>query len=315
MDITEEVNATSEVLKWKGVHLMYFWFSSCSQKVRIVLGEHNVPYVPKHVDLINCENATEDFLNINKRGVVPVLIHDGRVYVESNEIMKYVDDKFKAEGRSLYPVSAADVDFTEKTLALEDSLHEDMRTLTFGFILPRGLAAKPADKLEQYDRNGPADSGRKAEVEWWQKYALDGVSEEDVKGAFQRYSAAFDSLEARLSDERAFLCGSNLTIADVAWAININRMSLCGFPIARWPKVHKLFLSLKDRPSFKDPLSLEMPMPVIRKVYQTTQWLTGTTLVEIVEGKSSPVTPLVWIGGAIALTTAGLAAALTLKRK
>lgn len=190
-----------------------------------------------------------------------------------------------------------------------------MRTLTFGFILPRGLAAKPADKLEQYDRNGPADSGRKAEVEWWQKYALDGVAEEDVKGAFQRYSAAFDGLEARLSDERAFLCGDGLTIADVAWAININRMSLCGFPVARWPKVHQLFLSLKERPSFKEPLELEMPMPVIRKVYQTIQWLTGTTLVEVAEGRSSAVLPIVWIGGALSLTAAGIAAAMFMRKK
>lgn len=124
MDITEEVKRTgSDVLQFKGVRLYYFWFSSCSQKVRIVLGEHGVPFEPYHVDLITCENATEEFLNINKRGVVPVLVHDGKIYIESNEIMKYVDDKFQVEGRSLYPVAAADVDFTEKTLALEDSLH------------------------------------------------------------------------------------------------------------------------------------------------------------------------------------------------
>ena len=39
---------TSEVKSWKGLHLLHFAGSSCSQKVRILLGEKNLPWVSHH---------------------------------------------------------------------------------------------------------------------------------------------------------------------------------------------------------------------------------------------------------------------------
>ena len=173
----------------------------------------------------------------------------------------------------------------KNTLVLEDSLHDAMRDLTFGFILPRGLAAKPTDKLEEYAANGPSDDGRAAEVAWWRKYALDGVSPDQARQAFQRYTDAFQGLEDRLSDGRQFLCGDHMTIADIAWVVNINRMDLCGYPMRRFPLLNTLFTQLRARASFQAAFELEMPMPVFRRAYQSYQWLTGSTLVDIAEAR------------------------------
>ena len=121
MRITDEVT-NEEVKGLKGLHLYYFWcipasyfissmrvcwelnyetnlcdrFSSCSQKVRILLAEKELEFERHHVDLITCENATEEFLSINKRGLVPILVHDGEVHVESNDILQYIDETFEA---------------------------------------------------------------------------------------------------------------------------------------------------------------------------------------------------------------------------
>jgi glutathione S-transferase len=146
-------------------------------------------------------------------------------------------------------------------LAEEDSLHADLRSLTFGFVLPRALAAKPQAQLEAFEALGPRNEGRAREVRWWQQYALEGVGSAEATAAVLRFDAAFGRLEERLewlatADPRldssapgrragtrdpegaaprgpcsrpsGFLCGGHVTVADVAWAINVNRLELCG---------------------------------------------------------------------------------------
>jgi glutathione S-transferase len=177
VNITSEVQ-NAEVKSWRGVHLLHFWFSSCSQKVRIVLAEKGISFVSHHIDLVTCENATQWFLSINKRGLVPILVssktyqapminrstfgsqvHDGQVHVESNEIMEYIEKTWPE------PKMSVDDPFTRSTLLVEDALHVDMRTLTFGFLLPRAIAAKPMKRLQDYANLGPQDDGRDSEVQ------------------------------------------------------------------------------------------------------------------------------------------------------
>ena len=47
---------TPEVLSWKGVHVLHFMGSSCSQKLRVYLNLKGIPWVSHHVDLPANEN-------------------------------------------------------------------------------------------------------------------------------------------------------------------------------------------------------------------------------------------------------------------
>ncbi len=47
---------TREVLHWKGVHVLHFMGSSCSQKLRIFLNLKNIPWESHIVDLFANEN-------------------------------------------------------------------------------------------------------------------------------------------------------------------------------------------------------------------------------------------------------------------
>ena len=85
---------TREVLGWKGVHVLHFMGSSCSQKLRVFLNLKGIPWQSHPVDLPNYENMQPWFLGINPRGLVPVLVHDGAVIVESSVICAYLDDVF-----------------------------------------------------------------------------------------------------------------------------------------------------------------------------------------------------------------------------
>ena len=82
---------TTEVLEWKGLNLFHFQSSSCSQKTRILLSEKGVEWESHPINLMTHENFTHWFLGINPRGLVPVIVHNGEVHIESNDIMRYID--------------------------------------------------------------------------------------------------------------------------------------------------------------------------------------------------------------------------------
>ena len=71
--------------------------STCSQKVRMTLAEKGFPergvdWVDHHVDLGKFEQLDPEYLKLNPNGVVPTLVHDGAVLIESSAIVEYLDE-------------------------------------------------------------------------------------------------------------------------------------------------------------------------------------------------------------------------------
>ena len=94
VQLVESDIKTREVLDWKGLHVLHFMGSSCSQKLRVFLNLKGIPWESHHVDLTANENFRPWFLGINPRGLVPVLVHDGAVHIESNDIIAYLEKTF-----------------------------------------------------------------------------------------------------------------------------------------------------------------------------------------------------------------------------
>jgi glutathione S-transferase len=136
---------TREVLAWRGVHVLHYMGSSCSQKLRIFLNLKNIKWESHLVDLFTNENYSEWFLGINPRGLVPVLVHDGTVHIESNDIIAYLEERFR-EPR-LIPADTANE--MAALLKHEDDLHLDLRTLSFRFVFAPAGGAWYAGLLQQ----------------------------------------------------------------------------------------------------------------------------------------------------------------------
>jgi glutathione S-transferase len=85
---------TKEVLDWQGLHLFHFSGSSCSQKLRIYLRLKSIPVTLRPTNLVKHENETDWYMGINPRGLVPTLIDDGKVIIESNDIITHLENKF-----------------------------------------------------------------------------------------------------------------------------------------------------------------------------------------------------------------------------
>src|SRR5262249_38681466 len=160
---------TREVLGWKGAHVLHYWRSSCSQKLRIVLNLKGIPWESHPVDLHANENFTPWFLGINPRGLVPVLVYDGVVHIESNDIISYLEKTFPTP--KLIP--AGHENDVAALLKHEDDLHLNLRTLSFRFVSNPPGPPKPADALLSYARNGSGtvrglpDREKAVQIEFW----------------------------------------------------------------------------------------------------------------------------------------------------
>lgn len=83
------------------VYLYHQHVSVCATKSRLALEEKGVPWTGELLDLRGSQQHKADYLKINPFGLVPVLVHDGKVIPESTVINEYVDAAF--DGPSLRP--------------------------------------------------------------------------------------------------------------------------------------------------------------------------------------------------------------------
>src|SRR3954467_15413866 len=180
---------TREVLGWKGVHVLHFVGSSCSQKLRIFLNLKGIPWESHPIDLPGNENFRPWFLGINPRGLVPVLVHDGAVHIESNDIIQYLEKIFPQP--KLIP--AGHENEVAKLLHHEDDLHLDLRTLSFRFVFDRRGPAKSADSLKSYAENGSGtvqghkDREKEIQIEFWNRTASEGLTDEASRISAQKF--------------------------------------------------------------------------------------------------------------------------------
>ena len=243
---------TREVLGWKGVHVLHFMGSSCSQKLRVFLNLKGIPWQSHHIDLPGNENFRPWFLGINPRGLVPVLVHDGAVHIESNDIITYLEKTFP-EPKLIPPGHENNV---AALLKHEDDLHLDLRTLSFRFVFAPPGPPKPAEALQSYAANGSGtvqglvDRDKQIQIDFWERAAKDGFTDEAARASAGKFRAEFDAMDKVLA-RQPYLMGDRLTVLDIAWLIYAHRLSLAGYPLKRLhPHVFAWKERLAARPEF-----------------------------------------------------------------
>ncbi len=276
---------TREVLGWQGVHVLHFAGSSCSQKLRIFLNLKGIAWTSHPVDLPANENFRPWFLGINPRGLVPVLVHDGAVHIESNDIIQYLEQTLPSP--KLIPSG-----YENEVAALlrhEDDLHLDLRTLSFRFVFNRPGPPKPAAALESYATNGAGtvqgaqDREKAVQIEFWQRAAQEGFPDERARISAQKFRAEFDALEKRLA-AAPYLMGEALSVLDIAWFIYAHRLSLGGYPLERLhPRVHAWKEKLAARPEFAKEIAMPPEAKAHLEAARRAQQASGQTM-EMVAG-------------------------------
>jgi len=268
------------VSNWRGIHLLHFDASSDSQKVRILLNEKNIDWESHHIDLGKNQHVTPWFLSVNPRGVVPVLVHDGAVHVESNDIMEYVDALPSARA-SFIPRESKKRAYVKKELAFQSSLRLSTRALTVEFMPPQTRHLSDRQALRDYRKNGTRDVTRDMEIAWWQNTADNGISRKTLIESFASHRWALRRLEDRLH-AREWLYGKRISVLDIAWFTTIHRLKVLDYDMSRHPYLLSYYGRLLQRPAFREEIQIKGPLKIIVPAYRLYNRITGRKLENLV---------------------------------
>ncbi len=283
--LTDADIKTKEVQDWKGLHVFHFPFSSCSQKTRIFLNLKGLEWEGHLIDLMGNENVSERYLGINPRGLVPTLVHDGDVHIESNDILTYLEETFPEP--KLIPEGTEEE--TQVLLDLEDDLHLDLRAISFRFVFAPPVPPKSADVLEQYGKTGSGTVGGQkddwvgVEIDFWDRLNNEGITDEVARAAAGKFKQAFGDIDSRLAG-RPYILGDTLSALDIAWFIYAHRMMLADYPLHRLhPNMGAWYDRLAELPAFAQEIALPPEIDAAFAATRAANAAAGTSL-EVVGG-------------------------------
>ena len=242
------------------LELYHHGSSACAAKVRLALAEKDLPWQGRYVDILAGEQFEPRFLALNPKGVVPVLVHDGRVLPESTVICEYLEDI--APEPALYPDDAyARARVRLWTKAVDEELHPACSALTYivshrHAILRRGGTGSFEAFLA---RAGP--QGREARARKWQ-WIQHGLAAPGADEQLKLYAAWLGKMEQALADG-VWLAGERFSMADVALAPYLYRLACLSMEAlwerGRLPRVEAWYARLRERPAFDAALVQWMP--------------------------------------------------------
>ena len=230
--------------------------SVCSVKVRLALVEKGLSFDGEVLDLQRGDQHRPDYAKLNPNEVVPTLIHDGKVILESTLIIEYLDEAFPAPAlmpSDPYARAVARL-FMKK---VDDYLHAACSTITFATANRRVLIKKTPEELAAHLAKIPNPDYRER-----QRLSItQGLAAPHVAQALRAYDKYLDDMEAALADQ-AYLAGDAYTLADVAatpYIFRAEAVGLDGLWRGRRPKLTAWYDRIRARPSFAtavtDPIS------------------------------------------------------------
>lgn len=239
--------------------LYHFWSSTCSRKVRLTLAEKKIDWVSHHIDIVSkLENLEPNYVKINPNGVVPTLEHDGKIIIESNVIIEYLDDVFREN--SLRPKNSYQCALMRLWLDLaETKIHKNINIISYNKRhVPR--ANQLFSKEEQLSNIERFPEIEKRAV--MLKRFKNGVSKDDEKLATDCLVEAMDQMERTLVNSE-WLAGTEFSLADIAIAPFIERFEANGIEtLVDWgkrPKTGNWWKRVQGRPSFIEAYSFQDP--------------------------------------------------------
>ncbi len=227
--------------------------SVCAQKVRIALAEKGLAYKSHLMDLSGGQ-FDPAYMKLNPNAVVPTLIHDGQVVIESSVILCYIDEAFPPPPlMPTAPPARARVRMYNKLI--DEYVHNSCTILTFATAFRPGLAKLSPEALEKAFAKSPS----KKRTEFKIDVVRNGLDSKFVREAVEFHEKMLDWMEADLR-RGPWLAGETFSLADAAVIPYILRLDLLR--MARvWdkrPGVAKWYERMRGRPSFDQEITRQM---------------------------------------------------------
>jgi glutathione S-transferase len=200
---------------------LYYGPGSCSLAPLAALEEAGAKYDPIRVTLANGEQRSKDFLALNARGQVPVLVADGQIITENLAVLTYIAHQ--------YPEAQ---------------------------LLPVGDPAKLASAYELLSWFATNAHVAIAQIFRGERFSADPVVQENLKAfGLTRFKAALAEFD-RASSE-TWLLGSRFSVVDPLALITWRWGERLQLDLSPYPALEGLVGRVRDRPSVARALALE----------------------------------------------------------
>jgi glutathione S-transferase len=241
------------------LELYHNGLSSCSQKVRLVLAEKGLDFESHSVDLVGGEQHAPDYVKLNPNHVVPTLVHDGRVLIESSLINEYLEEAFpQAPQLPADPASRHAVRLWVKRI--DEKVHPAAGVVTYAIGPRQMLLGRPAEEREAHIAAIPDPARRAAR----RSVIEHGVAAPEFAVAIGQFLDLFDAMETALASTR-WLSGGEFGLADAAalpYVLRLEHLAM-GPLIAARPRLADWLARVKARPSYDTAVSAWAPLPVL----------------------------------------------------
>ncbi len=222
--------------------------SPCAQKVRIVLCEKSLQWKGHQLDLQAGDQFKEEYKHLNPNSVVPTLVHDDVIFIESTVINEYLDETFPAV--PLKPQSLIHrARMRHWVKRVDDGAHAAIGILSFSTTRRHQLRAKMTnEELAEHLENIPNEYQRS-----WQREVIEaGVNAPIVTGAIRLYDRLLTDMETVLQ-QHEFLAGNRFSLADATLTPYVTRLewlSMAGLWTRR-PAVTRWLAAMHSRDSYR----------------------------------------------------------------
>jgi glutathione S-transferase len=236
------------------LELYHHGSSVCAAKVRFALAEKRLDWTGHYIDLLKGEQFAESFLRINPRAMVPALVHDGRIIIESTVICEYLEEVFPE--RPIYPKDPylrAEVRLWTK--AVDEDLHPACSAVTYVVSHRHTILRHGAQKFEDFLKTPSTESieARKLKFQWIEK----GLAAPGAADKIRLYDRYLRRMETALAG-RDWLVGDAFSIADIALTPYLNRLTMLSMEGmwrgGRLKRVEDWFERVRARPTFRPAL-------------------------------------------------------------
>lgn len=227
--------------------LYHFPTSVCSIKVRLGLAEIGLAYEETLISLPKGEQFEPGYLALNPDGVVPTLVDDELVIVESSLILEYLDRQYNGSG--LMPVGREGEVVARGWLMRTLSIHAAINSLTFSTgARDLTLSTKSSDEIKAALDRMPDPIARLKRADLTEN----GLASPHVSLALRNLRRTFADMDKALASG-PWVSGEEHGIADVALLPYVDRIERLGFEglwAERTPRIGDWLLRMQDRPSY-----------------------------------------------------------------
>jgi GST-like protein len=238
--------ANKSVTELKGLHLFHSDISNCSMRVRMTLAEKSLPWTSHHLDLRTKQQVTPEYFGIHPKGLVPTLVHDGVVHIESNEIIEYLDETFPDP--PLQPEAPSERDEMRQWLRTATDIHVPaVKTLIYTRKIGKVLHKDEAEDAKYRSLQ------RDPELLAFHSRASTGVGlpKDQVDQAEATLLRLFAEVEDALARHR-WMVGDRYSLADISWVPLHFTLAGVDFPFERYPHVVAWADAIRGRRSFQE---------------------------------------------------------------